>query len=378
MAEPPIELQRIERLTPLADALVCIDRLVGPVAPCRLGLGQAIGLTLAEDIVSRYAHPGSAMALRDGVAVDAAATLDASSYAPAPLAGAPAFVDVGDPLPSGTDAVATREMVELGERAARAVAPLAPGDGVLPQGADAVPGDVMGRAGTRLRASDIMCLQVLGITEVAVRQPLVRISVAHRSSDAVLAAISNMLMTRVEAAGARSVQGNSDIICGERTHIMGATSSAVIVVGGSGSGRHDASVSELARPGSVAFHGVALAPGDTAAFGMIDQRPVLIVPGRPDAALAAWLTLGCRMVARLAGRGDDGEVHTPVVLTRKIASTLGLVELVPVRRAGEGVEPLASGYLTLQSLTRADGYVMVPAESEGFAAGATVEMRFLP
>src|SRR5262249_21375395 len=101
----------------------------------------------------RYAHPGSAIALRDGVAVDTAATLDASSYAPAPLAGAPAFVDLGKPLPSGADAVATLDMVELRERTAHALAPLAPGNGVLPQGANAVPGNVVGRAGMRLRAS---------------------------------------------------------------------------------------------------------------------------------------------------------------------------------------------------------------------------------
>jgi molybdopterin biosynthesis enzyme len=137
-------------------------------------------------------------------------------------------------------------------------------------------------------------------------------------------------------------------------------------------------VRELARLGSVAFHGVGLAPGETAAFGMFGQRPVLIVPGRPDAALAVWLTLGRRMLARLAGRSDDEEAHTPVVLTRKIASTLGLTEIVPVRREADGVEPLASGYLTLQSLTRADGYVRVPADSEGFPAGARVDMRPLP
>jgi len=378
MVETRSEIQRIERLMPLADALACIDRLVDPVAPRRIELGRAAGLALAEDIVNRYAHPGSAIALRDGIAVAADATLDASSYAPAPLAGAPAFVDVGDPLPSGADAVAPLDAVELRERTVYAVTPLAPGDGVLPQGADAVPGDVVGRAGTRLRASHVMSLKVLGITHVEVREPLVRISVAHSWSDTVVAAISGLLVTQVEAAGARVVRGNSDIISVEGTDITRATSSAVIVIGGSGSGQRDDSVRELARLGSVAFHGVGLAPGETAAFGMFEQRPVLIVPGRLDAALAVWLTLGRRMIARLAGRSDDEEADTPVVLTRKIASTLGLAEIVPVRREADGVEPLASGYLTLQSLARANGYIIVPPDSEGFPPGARVDMRPLP
>jgi len=374
MAERP-EIQRIERLMPLADALACIDGMVRPVAPSRIKLGQAIGRTLAESIVNRYAHPGSAIALRDGVAVDAAATLDASSYAPAPIPGAPAFVDVGDPLPAGADAVAPLDAIELRERTVHVFAPIAPGDGVLPQGADAAAGDVLGRAGARLRASDYAALSVLGVTEVEVRQPLVRINEAHRWSGPVNGGIASFLMFAAEAAGASALIGPYTSL-GFGGPV--STSSAVMLVGGSGSGQRDDSVRDLARLGSVAFHGVALSPGETAAFGMVEQRPILIVPGRLDAALAVWLTLGRRVVARLAGRSDDEEAYTPVVLTRKIASTLGLTEIVAVRRESEGVEPLASGYLTVQSLACADGYVMVPPDSEGFPAGATVTMRPLP
>src|SRR5262249_11475637 len=151
----------------------------------------------------------------------------------------------------------------------------------------------------------------------------------------------------------------------------------VIVIGGSGTGQRDRSVSELARQGTLAFHGVGILPGETAAFGTIGQWPVLVVPGRLDAALAAWLLLGRPLLARLCGY-EDQEQATPVTLTRKIASPLGLAEGVPVRREADGVVPLASGYLTLQSLARADGYVLIPADSEGFAAGSPVEMRPLP
>jgi molybdopterin molybdotransferase len=49
-----------------------------------------------------------------------------------------------------------------------------------------------------------------------------------------------------------------------------------------------------------------------------------------------------------------------------------------VCRDGEGVAPLASGHWTLQALTRADGWVLVPPESEGFAAGTQLEMRPFP
>jgi len=88
--------QRIERLTPLADALAYIDRSVAPVAPRSVEARAACGLTLAADIVAAGAHPAVALALRDGFAVPAEATLDASAYAPAALAGLPAALELGD------------------------------------------------------------------------------------------------------------------------------------------------------------------------------------------------------------------------------------------------------------------------------------------
>jgi molybdopterin molybdotransferase len=51
---------------------------------------------------------------------------------------------------------------------------------------------------------------------------------------------------------------------------------------------------------------------------------------------------------------------------------------MPVARGADGVEPLASGYLSLQALARADGWILVPPESEGFAAGSMVEVRWFP
>ncbi len=375
MVDLPPDIQRITRLTPLADALACIDRLVAPVAPRRVAIDQALGLSVAGDVVIEQIRPTRAIALRDGVAVAADRTLDASSYAPAVLPGAPAFVEVGDALPAGADAVAPTEMVEVRAAAVHATTSLAPGDGVLPEGADAAPGDLVAREGVRLRAADLAVLAALGVAHgLHVCVPRVGIASARRAPDPIVAAIRGLLTRAVAGAGGEAVGPDR---AGLEGALDASDDAAIILIGGSGSGRRDRSVADLARRGTVAFHGVGLAPGETAAFGTVGERPVLIVPGRLDAALAVWLTLGRRMVARLAGY-DDSEPATPVTLTRKIASSLGLAEIVPVARADGGVVPLASGYLPLQALARADGYVLVPADSEGFPAGAAVAMRPLP
>ena len=67
-----------------------------------------------------------------------------------------------------------------------------------------------------------------------------------------------------------------------------------------------------------------------------------------------------------------------MTLARKVTSTVGLAELVPVRRYGEQAEPLASKYLPLSSLARSDGWILVPPDSEGYRAGATVMVRPWP
>jgi molybdopterin molybdotransferase len=376
MVDPFDATQRIERLTPLAVGLACVDRLVAPVVPRTIETRAAYGRTLAADVIAAGAHPAVALALRDGMAVRAEATLDASAYAPAALVGPPAVLDVGDPMPAGTDAVASHDAIEVRAGTAYALAPLAAGDGILPPGADGAAGDVLGRAGTLLRHNDIAACDILGRGHVDVREPRVRVVSARPERDAVMAAIVRLLARAVEAEGGIVTAAPPDAI--DLEGALGAQGAdAVIVVGGSGGGQRDRSVRVLAQRGRVAFHGVGLMPGETAAFGMIEARPVLVVPGRLDAALAVWLTLGSRMLARLCGRAPDDQGAT-VLLSRKIASTLGFAELVPVMRDDRGVTPLASGYLSPQSLARADGFVLVPADREGYAAGAQVEMRRLP
>ena len=110
---------------------------------------------------------------------------------------------------------------------------------------------------------------------------------------------------------------------------------------------------------------------------MMGPQPVLLVPGRLDAALAVWLTLGRHLVARLTG-GFGDVLGTLALLTRKHASPLGLAEIVPVHQSGDQAEPITSRYWSLQAIVRANGWILVPSDSEGYPAGAEVVVRALP
>ena len=104
---------------------------------------------------------------------------------------------------------------------------------------------------------------------------------------------------------------------------------------------------------------------------------MLLVPGRLDAALAVWLLVGRYLAAKLAG-GRVDEQATTARLRRKVTSTIGMTEIIAVSCSGGMAEPLGSGYLSLTALARSDGFVVVPAESEGFAAGAEIAVNPWP
>jgi molybdopterin molybdotransferase len=359
-------LQRIERLIPLADVLAVIDAQVTPIPAREIDLASSLGRVLADDIPADR-RPTVALALRDGYALRSEETSDAGSYAPAPLSLA-VRVEVGEPVPPGTDAVAPPDAVTEDGSTPQAAAPIAPGEGVLAPGQDCDGAEPVLRAGRALRGLDIAVLSALGVTRVPVRTPTVRI-VQARANDGIANAIGLMLVDLIAGQGSAKLSPDST-----EAAFQNPQEDAIIVVGGSGAGTHDKSVRALARAGRVVAHGIGLSPGETSAFGFIGSTPVLIMQGRLDAALAVWHVLGARIMARLAGRTD-----TPVVrhakLARKIASTIGLVEFVPVATEADTVTPLASGYLPWRVLAQATGYVLVPAQQEGFAPGTLVPVN---
>jgi molybdopterin molybdotransferase len=365
------EIQRIARLTPLADVLASFDLSIGPVAPREEAVSKAVGLTLAASTVIAGGHPEAALALRDGYAVRSEATTDASSYAPALLVPPPPRLDTGDALPAGADAVAALDTVQTRGTELEALAPVAPGEGVLAADTDAVAGLQLRLAGARLRRLDVALLTALDVERVLIREP--RVCVVRAGEGRIIDAAVTLIGSAIDAESAMAVTGEHNL----EAALADDSVDAVVAIGGTGGGRHDQSVRTLGRLGRVDFHGIGIAPGETTAIGFVGRRPVLLLPGRIDAALAGWLTVGRRMLARLAFRLIEDQPFA-AELARKIVSPLGLAEVVPVRRRLGKVEPVGSGYLSMRMLASAEGWILVPADSEGYPAGARVSVRPWP
>src|SRR3954468_21559976 len=146
--------ERARPLTPLKDVLQQFEALP-LVAETAIPLSDAVSRVLAQDVVPEVPAPGRPVALRDGYAVKAEATTDATPYAPILLDGGVFLLSLGNKLPRGADAVAPLDAIQFDEQGAHALATITPGDGVLAEGADATPGMPFLTRGTLLRQSDL-------------------------------------------------------------------------------------------------------------------------------------------------------------------------------------------------------------------------------
>src|SRR5207248_5780952 len=246
-----------------------------------------------------------------------------------------------------------------------------PGQGVRRAGGDIGAGTVLAEAGRQVLPGDLLIARAAGVEKVAVRRPRLRIvnvpsgtitanliveSARGRGAEVIFAEAAS----RDAASIAEALDGGCDLL---------------ITVGGSGVGRTDATIVALAERGEVHAHGIALQPGRTAAIGTVGETPMVALPGAPDQAWAVWLTLAVPALDRLTGRRPQRTVTLP--LARKIASHVGLAEIVLLARNDGAWMPLATGDLRLETIARADGWVLVPGGSEGFAAGAEVDAYML-
>ncbi|TGD98415.1 molybdopterin-binding protein [Methylobacterium nonmethylotrophicum] len=352
-------------LMPLVEAVAALAGLARPVAAEAVAWPEAPGAVAARDVVIAAGLPERRTALRDGWAVDAASIVGASPYAPVPVSRPPAWVEAGAPLPAGTDALLVPEAIGADPREIEAEA--APGEGTRAAGAELPPGARLVAAGERLSPLRGLALAAAGLSRVAVRRPRLRLLAAAPDT------LSPVLGAWIAARGGVTETAPRPGETGDLVEALRRPGAdAVLVIGGTGPGRRDHAAEALARAGRLVAHGLALRPGESAGFGEAAGRPVLLLPGRPDAALAAWLALGRPLLAALAGAAPALPVILP--LTRKVASVIGMTDVVFLRRTPDGVEPLGGAEIPLHRLALADAALLVPPAQEGYPAGTPVEV----
>ncbi|WP_063695352.1 molybdopterin-binding protein [Bradyrhizobium embrapense] len=357
-------------LTPLDAVLTALLRDLVPVQPIELPPADAVHCVAAEMPAPR-AYPPHDVAVGDGWAMRAHDLVGASSYAPLALAGPPVWVAAGAAMPDGTDCVVDADAVDTSGPLPQVLAEAIPGQGVRRAGSDITVGRAVMPAGEPLLPRGLLLARAAGVNLLRVRRPRLRIvNICNGQLTAQLVADTARL------AGAEIVYAEATP---DATAIADALETAgcdlIVTIGGTGVGRTDAAVNALASCGTLLAHGIALQPGRTAAVGRIDTTPVVALPGAPDQAFAACWAIALPALDRLSGR--RARQTLPLPLERKIASGVGIAEVVLLTRRQGCWAALATGDLSLDAIARAEGLLIVPGAAEGFAAGTIVDAYML-
>jgi molybdopterin molybdotransferase len=385
------------------DALAWVDSHASRLGDETVPIEDATGRVLSSDVAAPLDVPGFDRAAMDGYALRGADTVGAGEYNPlnfrvrgqalpgrpygdAAEMGSAIRIMTGAPVPDGTDAIVPAEYASERDGEIVVTRPIAPGQHVGHRGEDIGKGTTVLSAGRRLRPQDVGLLASLGLAHIAVvRQPLVRILV---TGDEVVApgqqkdryqiydANSYMLRGLIRRDGGaleaqHRLRDDPDAI---RAALVAPGADAILVSGGSSVGSEDHAPQLIAKHGELAIHGVAMRPSSPAGIGRVGDALVFLLPGNPVSCLCAYEFFAGRAI-RLRGGGHADWPHRSVRahVARKIVSAVGRVDYCRVRLIDGKVEPIAlSGASILSSTTRADGFVIVPSQSEGYGPEAEV------
>jgi len=395
-----------ERIT-VDDALAWLDAALPPFESLpteEVGLTAAAGRVLAQSVTSAVDVPGFDRSMMDGFAVRDEDTYGATPYNRLSLAilgtclpgqpfaghvgpGQAVRIMTGAPMPSGANAVLPVESTEVDGDTLLAVGEVSRGKHVGAAGEDLRRGEVVAAAGRLLRPQDLGVLSSVGCDRViVVRKPVVRVLITGNellpagtipSGARIADANGPMLAALIQRDGGEPIVPG--IVPDDPQQIRAALeepADLMLVSGGSSVGMEDYVPSLLAELGELAVHGVAMRPSSPTGMGRLGGRLVFLLPGNPVSCLCAYDFFAGRAIRLLAGRASEWPYRkVRVTLARKLVSTVGRVDYARVTVAGSAAEPLAiSGASVLSSTTRADGFVVVPADSEGYPPGAEVDV----
>jgi molybdopterin molybdotransferase len=306
------------------------------------------------------------------------------------LAGQAVRIMTGAPLPQGADAVLQAEDAVEENGRLRVSDAVPPARNVGRRGEDIELDSLVLSAGRVLRPQDVGVLASIGATPISViRRPRVDVIVTG----------DELLPCGAKAEGHRIVDSNSVMLealvgrdGGEprilpivpdrkeeiQAALTGSDADVILVSGGSSVGQEDHAPRIVAELGELPIHGVALRPASPAGVGFLRNRPLFLLPGNPVSCLCAYDLFAGLAIRRLGGQSEELPYRCRnLPLAEKLVSAIGRVDYVRVRVREGKVEPLAtSGASILSSTTRADGFVLTPRDSEGYAAGEAVQVYF--
>ena len=372
-----------------------------------ISVENGLGRVTAKEIIAKSNLPPFDRSAVDGFAVRASDTVEASNYHPSKLRlttedqvgeGEARRIWTGNPLPEGSDAVVMLEHVVENGTGLEVLTPLTPGGNVSKKGEDVRIGEAAIAGRVRLTPYHLGLLTSLRFEKIqVVRKPV--IAILPTGSELVPAGSTHELGQTVDSnsvilkamcleLGARTIHLgiSSDNVEEIRKKILKGFEEAdvVLTTGGTSVGADDlvTKAIEETNGGRVVVHGIAMRPGMPTALAVLKQKPIIVLSGNPVAAVVGFEVFTRPLIQKLLGVAYEGRPVVAGKLSRRVVGALGRRVYLRVRlRREEGdwhVDPIrAKGSGIITTMTRADGYVIIPHDREGLDEGETVSVHLL-
>ncbi len=400
-------MRPITHTIPLAEARAKLDAAVVPIDRTeRVPLLDASGRVAAADLTAPGDVPPFDRAAMDGYAVIAADTTGASRSDPKRLIctetvytgqmpavrvnhGHCVQIATGAPLPAGADAVVMVEETERDDSGGVQIfSPVHAGQHIGPRGADLATGQTVVARGDLLNPSRLGAIAAIGTLEVDVyAKP--RVAILSTGNEIIdpgqplgpgqIYDVNRYTLSAIVAAHGgvpvayRTAQDTLEELL---TALDGCLQDDIVVFsGGSSVGERDLILDAIQASGEVVFHGIAVKPGKPTAFGLINGTPIFGMPGYPTSCLSNGYALLVPFLRQMARLPAYRPLSVRVPLAQRVVSATGRHQFFTVRLEDGSAEPAfkASGDIT--SMSRADGYIEIPAEVDIVEAGTLVDVK---
>jgi molybdopterin molybdotransferase len=382
-------------------------------------VGNAYGRILAQDLVAPVNLPSHDISHFDGYAIRAEDTQDASVQHPRyftvigelypgqPLdyevhEGEAMYVTTGAFLPKGANTVVAVEATKKCKRTQIEVrTPVNMHEHVIDCGSDIQQGVALFRDGHKLRAQDLSILATLGVEHLSVvKKPVVTIiCVGDELTDDVHESEPGKVVNSLRYTVSAMIQeaGGCPIYLGitpdnaaqlKEKIIEGiAITDIMLIIGGSSMGEKDitaAAINSLGNPGII-VHGLKRKPGRVSGFAMVQDKPIVILPGLCHSTVVGFYTLALPVMLAMSGRAA---ANAGLVVNAKLTQQITFTSFIPfeqvtfvhLKRTAEGylAEPHIGSSSSYHALARSNAFIITSPGTATVQSGEDVEAHLLP
>lgn len=359
---------------------------------------NSLGKITCNGVFAVLSSPNYNASAMDGIAVKATSTFGASEANPKKLILNKDFVyvDTGDPIMPPYDAVIMiEEIVEVDKSTIEIIKATSSWQHIRPIGEDIVAHEMIIPSNHKIRPVDIGAMLAGGIVNVEViKRPKVGIiptgtEIIEAGQQMELGKIidsnSRMFESLVIECGGEANRYNP--VADEYNLLKSKIQKAVtenditLINAGSSAGSEDYTVKVIEDIGQVLVHGIATKPGKPAILGIVDNKPVIGIPGYPVSAYLVFDMLVKPLINQYLNQQESIQNIVEATLSKRLISSIKHREYVRIKLGKVGTNliatPLNRGAGVTMSLVRADGILVIPQNSEGIEAGEQVKIQLM-